>query len=205
MVLLVVIGIRNVDLMRIKTRRPWGKTPREKPRINNKLSRHEKQGPEYNPTTMVRSKTMKYYSKKNGHNFKKPRLKKRKKTKYEAVVCSLFYDYARPVKRQQWYISKTLVCFSSREVESLVHSHSYLDKDQLTNHCSDLSGDNSLRVNPSTHLLLYIGNIRLSNFITGVNLSSSFSNWKARDVCFSLFTLYGLKTDIVYLMNMSQY
>ena len=61
-------------------------------------------------------------------------------------------------------------------MESLVHSHSYLDKDQLTNHYSDLSGDNSLRVNPSTHLLLYIGNIRLSNFISGVNLSSSFSN-----------------------------
>ena len=40
-----MIGIRNVNLMRIKTRRTWRKTLREKARINNKLSRHEKQGP----------------------------------------------------------------------------------------------------------------------------------------------------------------
>ena len=38
-----------------------------------------------------------------------------------------------------------------------------------------------------------------------VNWSSSFSNWKALDVCFSPLTLYGLKTDIVYLMNMFLY
>ena len=70
MVLLVVIGIRNVDLMRIKTKKTLNlKTPREKPGINNKLSRNEKQGPEYNPTTMVGRKTMKYYSKKNCHSF----------------------------------------------------------------------------------------------------------------------------------------
>ena len=40
-----MIGIRNVNLIRIKTRRTWRKTLREKARINNKLSRHEKQGP----------------------------------------------------------------------------------------------------------------------------------------------------------------
>ena len=31
------------------------------------------------------------------------------------------------------------------------------------------------------------------------------SSWKARDVCFSLLTSYGLNTDKVYLMNMSQH
>ena len=56
MVLRKVIGIRNVNLMRIKRRRTYRKTLREKARINNKLSRHERQGPEYNPTTMVGSK-----------------------------------------------------------------------------------------------------------------------------------------------------
>ena len=56
MVFRKVIGIRNVNLMRIKTRRTWRKTPREKARINNKFSRHEKQGPGYNPATMVESK-----------------------------------------------------------------------------------------------------------------------------------------------------
>ena len=56
MVLRKVIGIRNVNLMRIKRRRTYRKTLREKARINNKLSRHERQGPEYNPTKMVGSK-----------------------------------------------------------------------------------------------------------------------------------------------------
>ena len=56
MVLRIVIGIRNVTLMSKKTRRTSRKTPRENARINNKLSRHEKQGPGYNPATMVGSK-----------------------------------------------------------------------------------------------------------------------------------------------------
>ena len=57
MVLRIVIGIQNVNLIRNKkTGRTCWRTPREKARIKKNLSRHEKQGPGYNPTTMVGSK-----------------------------------------------------------------------------------------------------------------------------------------------------
>ena len=56
MVLRIVIEIRKVNLMRKKTGRTWRKTPRVKTWINKNLSRHEKQGPGYNPATIVGSK-----------------------------------------------------------------------------------------------------------------------------------------------------
>ena len=56
MVLRKVIGIRNVNLLRKKQGEPEEKTRREKAPINNKISRHEKQGRGYNPAKIVGSK-----------------------------------------------------------------------------------------------------------------------------------------------------
>ena len=52
---------------------------------------------------------------------------------------------------------------------SLVHPRVISEKDQLTNHRSDSRRVSSLRVDPSTKLELFVGNIRFSNFATDIN------------------------------------